>query len=129
LLIPYSFLRFTIPLCPACHARVHRGVLRLVGPVLASMTLICVGLLFSGLAHDARLPRESALYAGLSVPFYLGALVIIWKQTRRPSPAKLVRVVRWSFRGGWMDVQFGNPDYARLVGELNEMNPDSGLHS
>jgi hypothetical protein len=128
-LIPHSFISLWIPLCPVCQARVHRGILSRIGPVLAVMTLICVGILFVGLAHDARLPRESALFLGLSMPFFLGALGIIWKETRRPSPAKLVRVVRWSFRGDWMEVQFGNPEYARLVYQLNEVNPDSGMDS
>jgi len=27
-----------------------------------------------------------------------------------------------------MDVRFGNPDYARLVDELNGMKPDSRMH-
>jgi hypothetical protein len=50
---------------------------------------------------------------------------VLWKQVRRPSPDKLVKVVGASSRGGWIDVRFGNPDYARLVDELNGLNPKS----
>jgi hypothetical protein len=48
---------------------------------------------------------------------------------RWPTPAKLVKVVRANPGGDWMDVRFGNPDYARLVQELNGMTPDSPMRS
>ena len=45
------------------------------------------------------------------------------------TPGKLVKVVRANSAGDWIDVRFGNPDYARLVQELNGMTPDSRMHS
>jgi len=44
---------------------------------------------------------------------------MLWYEINRATLAKLVKVVRASSGGDWMDVRFGNPDYARLVGELN----------
>jgi hypothetical protein len=43
---------------------------------------------------------------------------------RRPAPENLVRVVRANAGQSWMDVRFGNPDYARLVDDLNTSNSD-----
>jgi hypothetical protein len=86
-----------------------------IGPVAIAMALIVVGTFFFTLASVARQPWELAVSVVLGVPFILGALVILWKEIRRPSPAKLVKVVRASSGGDWMDVRFGNPDYARLV--------------
>jgi hypothetical protein len=123
-----NFLRLMIPLCAACHARTRRGPLGWIGPPVVAIALIVVGTFFFTLASVARQPWELAVSVVLGVPFILGALVILWREIRRPSPAKLVKVVQASSGGGWMDVRFGNPDYARLVDELNGMNPDSRLH-
>jgi hypothetical protein len=114
-----NFLRLMIPLCAACSARTRRGPFGWIGPVVIAMALIVVGTLFFTLASVARQPWELAVPVVLGVPFILGALVILWKEIRRPSPAKLVKVVRASSGGDWMDVRFGNPDYARLVDALD----------
>ena len=42
--------------------------------------------------------------------------------------AKLVRVLVASTGGDWIDVRFGNPEYAGLVDELNGVNPDIRAH-
>ncbi len=120
-----NFMRLMIPLCAACSARTCRGPLGSIGPVVIAMTLIIVGTLFFTGVNVARQPWESAVFVVLGVPFVLGGIVILRKEIRRPSPAKLVKVVRASSRGGWIDVRFGNPHYARLVEQLNGMNPDS----
>ena len=123
-----NFLRLMIPLCAACYARTRRGPLGWIGPVVVAVALIIVGTCFTTLASVARQPWELAVSVVLGLPFILGALVILWKEIRRPSPAKLVKVVRARSGGNWMDVRFGNPDYARLVDELKGMNPDSWPH-
>jgi hypothetical protein len=47
-------------------------------------------------------------------------LVVIRKEIRLPRPEKLVKVVRANAKQGWMDVRFGDPDYARLIADLNQ---------
>jgi hypothetical protein len=55
---------------------------------------------------------------------FLVGLQMVRLHLRRPTLDKLVRVVRTNSLQGWMDVRFGNADYARLVDDLNTANSD-----
>jgi hypothetical protein len=119
------FEPFFIPLCSACHTRTRRSRLGEIAAVVVAFVCIVVGMFFCTLPSVAQAPWGSAVSVALGVAFFLGAVFVLWKQVRRPSPDKLVKVVGASSRGGWIDVRFGNPDYARLVDELNGWNPKS----
>ena len=67
--------------------------------------------------EHSTVPR--VLSAAIGLCFCAPLLLMLWTELRRPSPAKLVKVVRASSPADWMEVRFGNPDYARLVDELN----------
>jgi hypothetical protein len=46
-----------------------------------------------------------------------------WKRIRCPAHDRLVKVLRLNGRQGWIEVQFGNPEYARLVADLLSAGP------
>ena len=56
-------------------------------------------------------------------PIGLVGLGLGRRATRRPSLAKRVQVVKVDTVEGWMDIRFGNQDYARLATELNQLEP------
>jgi hypothetical protein len=50
---------------------------------------------------------------------------MVLRYLRHPRPERLVRVVRANAREGWMDLRFGNRDYARLIADLNPLKSDN----
>jgi hypothetical protein len=114
------FVRLLIPLCSECHARTGRDAFGFVGRAIGTTVLIMVGTLVFFLASTDDSRWSALALAVLGIPFYLGALAIVRNGIRRPSPEKLVKVVRANARQGWMDVRFGNADYARLIADLNQ---------
>ena len=90
-----------------------------------AIILIIVGTLFFTIASVENSLWIIALFVSLGVACLVGVLATVRIEIRRPSPAKLVKVVRANFRQGWMDVRFGNREYARLVGDLNQQRADS----
>jgi hypothetical protein len=121
-----GFFRLMIPLCAVCYNQARRG--HWIASLLGGVALFFVGANFLSMGSFARGRWESAVYVLLGVAFIFGASVILWKGIRSLSLDKLVKVVDASSGGDWMDVQFGNPDYARLVDELNGMNPETRPH-
>jgi hypothetical protein len=117
------FVRLLIPLCTECHARTRPDAFGFIGRATGTAILIMVGTLFFFLASTDDSPWTSLALVILGTPFFLGALAIVRNGMRRPSPEKLVNVVRANAREGWMDVRFGNPDYARLIADLNQAEP------
>jgi len=113
------FTRLMIPLCSACHSRTSRNPLVFVARTAGAIFLIIVGTLFFTLASVEKASWITALPVGLGVACLVGSLSLMRTEIRRPTPARLVKVVRVNSRQGWMDVRFGNREYARLVGELN----------
>jgi hypothetical protein len=114
------FVRLLIPLCSECHARTRRDAFGFVGRAIGTTILIMAGTLLFFLASTDDSPWSSLALVSLATPFYLGAMAIVRNGIRRPSPEKLVKVERANARQGWMDVRFGNPDYARLMADLNQ---------
>jgi hypothetical protein len=130
-----NFLRLLIPLCSDCQARMHRRRYALFGRVAIALGLVTLAIIAFSVALDQTIPSHvffaipsHAFFVLLGSCFIAVLLAMLWHETRHPSAAKLVKVVEASSGGDWMDVRFGNPDYARLVDELNGMNPNSGLH-
>jgi len=119
------FVRLMIPLCSACHARTRRKGLGRIFRATGAIILIIVGTLFFTIASVENSLWIIALFVSLGVACLVGVLATVRSEIRRPSPAKLVKVVRANFRQGWMDVRFGNREYARLVGDLNQQRADS----
>jgi hypothetical protein len=121
-----GFFPLMIPLCAVCHNRAGRG--RWTSSFFGGVALIFVGALFLSAGGVARGRWELAVYVLLGVASVFGASVILWRGIRNLSLDKLVKVVDASSGEDWMDVQFGNPDYAHLVDELNGMNPETRPH-
>jgi hypothetical protein len=119
------FVRLMIPLCSACHARTRRKGLGRIFRATGAIILIIVGTFFFTIASVENSLWIIALFVSLGVACSVGVLATVRRGIRRPSPAKLVKVVRANFRQGWMDVRFGNREYARLVGDLNRQRADS----
>jgi hypothetical protein len=112
-----------LPLCTRCLARTRRGSLGLCSWVVAA------GLLFFWVFTALVVPRSEMLSvmvaAGiLFCPIALIALAVGWREICRTALAKLVQVVDLDSNEGWMDVRFGNQDYARLAAELRCLEPD-----
>jgi hypothetical protein len=113
------FVRLQIPLCSACHAQARDSALASVSRIAGLIVLILVGTVFFALAGTEHRAWSSVGFATVAILFCLGALVLFWNEIHRLSPEKLVTVVRANAKQGWMDVRFGNPDYARLIADLN----------
>jgi len=123
-----NFLRLLIPLCSTCQARMRRSRSAWFGRVGIALVLGSLAIIaFSSAALEHATPSR-VFWAILGLCFCAPLLAMLWNEINRPTPAKLVKVVRANSAGDWMDVRFGNPDYARLVDELNEMTPDSRMH-
>jgi peptidoglycan/LPS O-acetylase OafA/YrhL len=114
-----NFLRLLIPLCSACQARVRRSRSALFTRVAIALVLGSIAIIaFSSAVFEHATPWR-VFFLVLGLCFCAPLLAMLWNEMNRPTPAKLVKVVRASSGGDWMDVRFGNPDYARLVDELN----------
>jgi hypothetical protein len=128
----HTFFRFLIPLCSACHARMRRKKYVLYGRIAIAIALGVVALIAFSLAVEVSVPSH-VFYVIPSHPFFaiLGPcciaaiLAMLWKEIKRPSDAMPVQVMQASSAGDWMEVRFGNRDYARLVEELNRIIPES----
>jgi hypothetical protein len=110
------FVRLMIPLCSDCHTRTRTSLPeRTRGAV--GLSLIMTGIVFVvvGLGVVSTI---------LGLCCFVGGLQMVRLYLRRPTPDKLVRVVGIDPGRGWMDVRFGNSDYARLVNDLNTLNSD-----
>ena len=109
-----NFLRLLIPLCSECQARMRRSVYAQFGRLAIALAFFSLAGIAFALAFDqTMLPRVFFTILGLC--FSVPLVAMLWNETKRPSAAKLVKVVRASCAGNWMEVRFGNPDYARLV--------------
>jgi hypothetical protein len=95
-----------------------------VSRIAGLIVLILMGTVFFALAGTEHSAWSSVGFAILGILFFLGASVLFWNEIHRLSPEKLVRVERANVKQGWMDVRFGNPDYARLIADLNTSNPE-----
>jgi hypothetical protein len=115
-----NFTRLMIPLCLACHARTKRNPLGFVARFAGLLLLIMVGTLFFTLATVEKVSWITALPVGLGGACLVGCLALVRSEIRRPTPDRLVKVVRANSRQGWMDVRFGNREYARLVAAVNQ---------
>jgi hypothetical protein len=114
-----NFLRLMIPLCSACQARTRRSRSALFARVAIALVLGSIAIIaFSSAALEPATPWR-VFFLVLGVCFCAPLLAMLWNEMSRPTPTKLVKVVRASSGGDWMEVRFGNPDYARLVDELN----------
>jgi hypothetical protein len=110
------FVRLMIPLCAACHARTRTSLVEKTRGVIG-LVLIVAGTVFV-------LVWMGVVLATFGVGCFLVGSQMVRLYLRRPAPENLVRVVRANAGQSWMDVRFGNPDYARLVDDLNTSNSD-----
>ena len=115
---PIGFLfdrlvRLMIPLCAACHARTKTSLLEI-------QAVVGLGLIVTGII--LVVVWMGVVLAAIGVVSVLVGLQTVRLHLRRPTTDKLVRVVRTNSGQGWMDVRFGNSDYARLVDDLNAWN-------
>jgi hypothetical protein len=119
-----NFVRLLIPLCATCHGRMRRGRSALFFRVVLALVLGSAAIIAFSVTvlEHSTLPR--VLSAAIGLCFCAPLVSMLRTELRRPSPAKLVKVVRASSPADWMEVRFGNPDYARLVDELYGMSPD-----
>jgi hypothetical protein len=112
-----------LPLCKSCLTRTRRGSLGLYSWVVAA------GLLIFWVFTALVVPRSEMLTVMVASGIFLCPVALIasavgWKEMRRTAAAKLVQVVELDTNEGWMDVRFGNQDYARLAAELCCLGPD-----
>jgi hypothetical protein len=115
-----NILHMSIPLCYACQARMRRSRSALFGRVAIALVLGSMAIIaFSSAALERAQPLHAFFFTALGLCFSTPLLAMLWNEIKRPSAAKLVKVVRANSARDWMDVRFGNPDYARLVDELN----------
>jgi hypothetical protein len=130
----HTFFRLLIPMCSECHIRMCQRQFALRLRVAIALVLgtfaICIAL---SMAFDRPPPSHigymipsRVFFAILSLCFFALLVAVLWKVITRPSAA--VKVIQANSAGDWMEVQFGNAEYARLVDELNRMKPDSGPH-
>jgi len=117
------FVRLMIPLCSVCHARTRTSLLESIGGV-GGIALIVIGTIALVAAGSSRANWVDVVPAIFGVGCVLAGLRMVRRYLRRPRPEELVKVVRTNAGQGWMDVRFGNPDYARLVDDLNTSNSD-----
>jgi len=114
------FVRLMIPLCSACHARTRTSLWGSIKGV-GGIALIVIGTIALVEAGSSRASWVDVVPAIFGVGCVLAGLRMVRSYLRRPRPEGLVKVVRTNDRQGWMDVRFGNSDYARLVDDLNTM--------
>lgn len=108
--------RLLLPLCADCHRRTRRGPGGLYGGVVAGVMVFIMVITALVVPPSERV----AALVGMGVflcPIGLMGLVVGWRGMRRPALGKLVQVVELDLREGWMEMRFGNQDYARLVAE------------
>jgi hypothetical protein len=111
-----------IPLCGACLARTRtRNQWPPLAPLFGFLMLMAAFMLIAACTSDDIKGNERLkmlLIGGISLP--LSGCVLWWngKRIRRPTYDRLVKVVRLTGRQGWMEVQFGNPEYARLMTDV-----------
>ena len=114
-----NFLRLMVPLCSACQARTRRSRPALFARVAIALVLGSIAIIAFSLAAPEHATPWRVFFLVLGVCFCAPLVAMLWNEMKSPTPAKLVKVVCASPKGDWMDVRFGNPDYARLVDELN----------
>ena len=105
------FVRLMIPLCSDCHARTTRSVLE------NTLGVVALGLIVTGIVFVVDWMGVVPATFGLGC--FLVGLKMVGSYLRHPTPYKLARVVQTNEGQGWMDVRFGNSDYARLAEDMN----------
>jgi hypothetical protein len=106
-----------VPFCAGCRARIARAKLKSLAWAVPGGITGFSGFFFLLLGC---LGREAVLIV-IGMVCALVTLAIAWGERRVPSVGRLVQVVRSNATEGWMEVRFGNQEYARLVAELNKV--------
>jgi hypothetical protein len=109
--------RVPVPICAVCRTRLVRSWLAtLAWAVVAGMpAFLGFFLLLVGCFDPQARPL---ILVGLILT--LPAWAVAWRERHRSSVAKLVRLVRVNGREGWMEMRFGNREYAQLAARLNQ---------
>jgi hypothetical protein len=109
---------FGFPLCAACHARTSWSGGSWVKAFVAGILLLMAGVTSVGFLDR---PKDGVWWGIWSASSWIAFLgVVIWGVMRDSSPSQLAKVARVNTSEDWAEVRFGNPDYARLVSDLNE---------